>query len=108
MVIEPTLFDLEPEAQAWVPIEGAPAPQPCRDCGRTKFTWERGCGGARGHGSYNVCDDCAALDGRGQRGDGDESASRWGIATTDAEAERLTQLQRKRQGAWLRANRPVL
>jgi hypothetical protein len=103
-VTEPALFDLDDDADQWRPIFNVL--QTCRDCGRSKFGWEKGCGGAgRPDGLYVLCDDCAALDGVGQRNDGLDNSSRWGIATTPEERERLTELQRKRQGAWLRANR---
>lgn len=101
------LFDLE--APEWVPLyrqftlEDILRGMICRDCGRTKFAWERGCGGSRSGGMFELCDDCAALDGRGQRSDGSTDASRWGIRTTDDEAERLTALQAKRRAAYLKS-----
>lgn len=109
MLAEPTLFDLPEDEVAWRPIykhyslAELIAGFICRDCGRTKFSWEKSCGGARpGLGSFDLCDDCAALDGRGDRRDGKADCSRWGIRTTDEEAERLTELQHRRRAAYLR------
>lgn len=100
------LFELDSDADQWQPIFNFG--QTCRDCGRTKFTWERGCAGAgQPDGMYSLCDDCAALDGRGKRGDGKPDVSRWGMRTDDVEASRLADIQRKRQGAWMRANRAM-
>lgn len=70
MTGEVALFELEPEAAEWVPINlqgselvtllralGGPR---CRDCGtRSKLNQ----GGARDAGVFYLCDDCAALDG---------------------------------------------
>ena len=113
------LFELEvPE---WVPVYAPamdfdPFKEPdrwkvyaaglrCRDCGMTrgKMPWTRGCGGAvSGVGGYDLCDDCAALDGVGERPNPSEAdVSLWGIQTTAAERERLVELQRKRRAKYL-------
>lgn len=75
-----TLFDLEPDVE-WAPVFHPPldfdplkdgerwkayrALLRCRDCGRPVkgMPWKRGCGGARDEGAFDLCDDCAALDG---------------------------------------------
>jgi len=92
------LFDIELSAP-WEPVYAMPR---CRDCGRAKFVWERGCGGAYGAGPFNLCDDCAALDDVETRPDvvGAE-VSRWGIRTTEAERDGLRAMQARRRAKYL-------
>jgi hypothetical protein len=98
------LFDLD-DTEVWQPIYRDQPGTECRDCGRSKFAWEHGCGGADRRGCYDLCDDCASLDGRGQRGDDARDCSRWGIRSTDDEAARLHELQHQRRAKWMRAHR---
>lgn len=93
------LFDLDSVVEEWTPIYAMGA---CRDCGRSKFTWEHGCGGAHGPGLFNLCDDCASLDGVGARRDPAEAdVSRWGIRTTELERDELRALQVRRRAKYL-------
>jgi hypothetical protein len=94
-------FDFEVDVAEWVPVVNALIT--CRDCGRRKFTWERGCAGAGNpEGLWVLCDDCAALDGVGTRRDPAEAdVSRWGLRTTAEERERLAKVQATRRAKYL-------
>lgn len=58
-----TIYEALPKTEAVAMWKAYRATWRCRDCGRHKFTWSHACGGANAGGSYDVCDDCAALDG---------------------------------------------
>lgn len=67
-------------------------PRRCRDCGalissRPRKLW---CGGADKRGGYDLCDDCATLEGT------------WGRPATDAERAKLADEQERRRRRYLR------
>lgn len=99
-----------PTWQALYRKAGGNQPPRCRDCGRTKFTGM--CGGAGREGIYELCDDCAAIDGCDARAArlphevrAGSNVSHWGRRTTDEERTRLTALQSTRRQAWMEKNR---
>jgi len=129
MTAQPALWDDAPTAPEWAPIfeDRLPEdlrdagnagrldwwdtwsrehPRRCRDCGglMSRRPWSHGCGGADGGGSYSVCDDCAKLDGIGQRSDGAKDCSHWGIHSTPEERVRLRAEQAKRRHSYLRTH----
>lgn len=98
---ELALFDLSEVVAPWTPIYDNAMSFICRDCGR-KNAWE--CGGGGAGGSYNLCRDCAALDGWNERRDGALNCSTWGIHTEPAAHEQLLAKRELRRARWTAAH----
>lgn len=104
------LFDLD-EAPAWVPIarhgvtiQSLVQEPRCRDCGRKGGSGSHGCGGADRRGIWDLCDDCASLDGcltRESHTPGMHCSS-WGITHPATEHDAMVKAQAKRRAAYLR------
>ena len=107
------LFELDEVTAPWEPIvrngvnilSMLQAQEPrCRDCGR-KGGSGHCCGGADERGIWDLCDDCASLDGcltRESSQTPGHHCSRWGITHSLAEHDRLLAAQAKRRAAYLR------
>lgn len=108
---EPTLFDIpQPE---WVPVakqfglalESLVQDSRCRDCGRRKFTATHGCAGADARGIWELCDDCASLDGcltRESQHTPGYHCSHWGITHSESEHDALVNVQSQLRAKYLR------